>query len=58
MNLMIKMMNLIKGIPYMTLMTDISALDNHQCHWSIVTHNVSLKVEEMLKYQLAEPTRS
>ena len=34
MNLMIKMMNLIDVIPYMTTMTDISTLDNRQCHWN------------------------
>ena len=32
MNLMIKRINPIDVIPYMTMMTDISALDNHQCH--------------------------
>ena len=34
MNLMIKMINLIGVIPYMTVMTDISALDTCQCHWN------------------------
>ena len=34
MNLMIKMINLIDVITYVTVMTDISALDNSQCHWN------------------------
>ena len=34
MNLVIKMINLIGVIPYMTVMTDISAFDMCQCHWN------------------------
>ena len=34
MNLMIKMINLIGVISYMTVMTDILVLDTCQCHWN------------------------
>ena len=39
--LMIKMINLMDVIPYITLMTDISALDNLQCHWNFTSNWVT-----------------
>ena len=33
-NIMIKTINLIDVIPYMTVLTDISAPDTRQCHWN------------------------
>ena len=42
MNLMITMINLIDVIPYMNVMTDISALDNHQCHWNSIGNKVGV----------------
>ena len=34
MKVMIKLINLIDVIPYMTVMTDIALLDTRQCHWN------------------------
>ena len=41
MNLIIKMINLIDAIPYMTVMTDISVLDTRQCHWNSTGNRVT-----------------
>ena len=45
MNLMIKMIDLIDVIPYMTLMTDISAFDNRQCHRNSTGNGVTEYVQ-------------
>ena len=41
MNLMIKMINLIDDITYMTVMTDISVLDDYQSHWNFTGNLVT-----------------
>ena len=44
MNLMIKMINLINAIPFVTVMTDISAIGKHQCQWNSTSNKVTEKV--------------
>ena len=41
MNLMIKKINLMDVILYMTVMTDISVLDSRQCYWNSTGHWVT-----------------